>query len=119
MPLASGRDGGEEMKRPAIAIAVATGLVLMGLLLFIPSGVRAHGQETSVDFDVAYANVRVLGAPLYTHYATQTLPLTGGTGTSGVIGPNGYPTITMKTGEYIVVTWTFRYVGAAVVKGDL
>ena len=107
------------MKRPAIAIAVATGLVLMGLLLFVPSGVRAHELETSVDWDVAYANVRVVSPPLFTH--TTTLPIPGGTpGTPGLIRSDGtYPTIAMATGDYLVVRWTFQYVGTTVVRGDI
>ena len=108
------------MKPPSIALIIGIGLILLGLLAF-PGGVRAHEQETSVDWDVAYANVQVVAAPAYTYYATQTLPLTGG-GTRtviGQIGPTGYPTIAMNTGEYLVITWSFRYVGGAAVRGDL
>ena len=62
--------GGEAMKHPSIAIAVAIGLMMTGVLLFA-TGARAHEQETSVDWEVAYANIRVLGPPVYTHYTTQ------------------------------------------------
>ncbi len=107
------------MKSPSIAVIIGIGLILVGLLAF-PGGVRAHEQETSVDWDVAYSNIQVLASPVYAHYATQTLPLTGtGVRTTGVFGPTGYPTITMKTGEYLVVTWTFQYVANASVRGDL
>src|SRR5712692_9335677 len=108
------------MKPPSIALIIGIGLILLGLLAF-PGGARAHEQETSVDWDVAYANIQVVAAPVYTYYATQTLPLTGsGTRTViGQIGPTGYPTIAMNTGEYLVITWSFRYVGGAAVRGDL
>jgi len=108
------------MKPPSIALIIGIGLILLGLLAF-PEGARAHEQETSVDWDVAYANIQVPTAPVYTYYATQTLPLTGsGTRTViGQIGPTGYPTIAMNTGEYLVITWSFRYVGGAAVRGDL
>src|SRR5437870_8429734 len=108
------------MKPPSIALIIGIGLILLGLLAF-PGGARAHEQETSVDWDVAYANIQVAAAPVYTYYATQTLPLTGsGTRTViGQIGPTGYPTIAMNTGEFLVVTWSFRYVGGASVRGDL
>src|SRR2546426_11990673 len=108
------------MKPPSIALIIGIGLILLGLLAF-PGGARAHEQETSVDWDVAYANIQVPIAPVYTYYATQTLPLSGsGTRTViGQIGPTGYPTIAMNTGEYLVITWSFRYVGGAAVRGDL
>ncbi|HYV08707.1 MAG TPA: hypothetical protein VEL81_03910 [Thermoplasmata archaeon] len=107
------------MRPPSIAMLVGIGLILVGLLAF-PGGARAHEQETSVDWDVAYANVEVLGPPVYAYYATQTLPLTGaGSRIIGVMAPTGYPTITMNTGEYLVVTWSFRYVANVVVRGDL
>ena len=117
--------GGEAMKHPSIAIAVAIGLMMTGVLLFA-TGARAHEQETSVDWEVAYANIRVLGAPVYTHYTTQALPL-GGTRFTyiGQIGSNGYPTIPLlpdpglATGDYINITWSFRYVAGNTVRGDL
>jgi hypothetical protein len=110
-------DGGETMKLTSIALIL--GLILLGLLAF-PGGARAHEQETSVDWDVAYANIHVLGAPVYTHFATQTLPLTGsGTATIAQVGPSGYPTISLSTGEYLEITWSFQYVANAAVRGDL
>src|SRR5438552_12237691 len=117
--------GGEPMRHPSIAIAVAIGLVMTGVLAFA-TGARAHEQETSVDWEVAYANIRVLAAPVYTHYTTQTLPL-GGTrfAYTGVIGSNGYPTIPtlpdpgLATGDYINITWSFRYVACNTVCGDV
>ncbi len=113
------------MKHPSIAIALGIGLVLTSLLLF-PTGARAHEQETSVDWEVAYANIRVLAPPVFTHYTTQTLPV-GGTHFvyTGVIGSTGYPTIPtlpdtkLATGDFIVVTWSFRYVAGTTVRGDL
>jgi len=107
------------MKAHPIALIIALVAILLGLLAF-PGGVRAHEQETSVDWEVAYANINVLGPPTYTHFATQSLPLTGsGTATVGQIGPSGYPTIEMNTGEYLVITWSFRYVAGTAVRGDL
>ncbi len=114
------------MKHSSFAIALAIALALTGVLLF-PTGARAHEQETSVDWEVAYSNIRVLAPPVYTHYTTQTLPL-GGThfAYNGVIGASGeYPRIPtspdpgLATGDYIVITWSFRYVASSVVRGDL
>jgi hypothetical protein len=107
------------MKVPSIAMASAVVVVLLGLLA-VPGGVKAHQQETFVDWDVAYANIQVLGPPVYTYYATQTLPLTGtGSPTVAVSGASGYPTISMKTGEFLVIAWSFKYVAPAAVRGDL
>src|SRR3989442_5083936 len=63
-----------EVKHPSIAIALAIGMVATGVLVFT-TGARAHEQETFVDWEVADANIRVLAAPVYTHYTAQTLPL--------------------------------------------
>jgi len=119
------------MKHPFVAIALAIGLALTGVLLF-PTGARAHEQETSVDWEVAYANIRVLSAPVFTH--TSTVP--GPTGSvpacpsgqnldpcrSSGVGP-AYPTIMLDTGEYLIVTWGFQYVGqgraGTPIRGDL
>src|SRR3989441_9281476 len=107
-----------EVEHPSIAIALAIGMVATGVLVFT-TGARAHEQETSVDWEVAYANIRVLDAHVYTHYTPQTLPL-GGTrfAYSGVISSSGaYPTIPtspdpgLATGDYLVITWSFRYIG--------
>src|SRR2546423_4492965 len=109
-----GTEGGESMRPASIAMMIVIGSIFVGLLAF-PGGARAHEQETSVDWDVAYANIQLPTAPVYTYYATQTLPLTG-SGTRTVIGqirPTGYPTIAMNTEEYLVLTWSFRYVDGA------
>src|SRR6058998_2161633 len=114
-----------EMKHSSIALALVAGLLLTGVLV-LATGARAHEQETSVDWEVAYANIRVLGPPVYTHYTTQALPL-GGTRFTyiGQIGSNGYPTIPLlpdpglATGDYINITWSFRYVAGNTVRGDL
>src|SRR2546428_12633218 len=115
-----------EVKHPSIAIALAIGMVATGVLVFT-TGARAHEQETSVDWEVAYANIRVLAAPVYTHYTAQTLPL-GGTrfAYSGVISSSGaYPTIPtspdpgLATGDYLVITWSFRDIGGSAVRGGL
>jgi len=104
------------MKHPFVVIALALGLALTGVLLF-PTGARAHEQETSVDWEVAYANLRVLGPPVFTRSTSLPASCTGGT--SGVIGGSGYPTITLSTGDYLCVTWSFRYIGGIVVRGDM
>src|SRR3989454_9332191 len=115
-----------DVKHPLVAIALAIGMVLTGVLVFT-TGARAHEQETSVDWEVAYANIRVLAAPVYTHYTTQTLPL-GGTrfAYSGVISSSGaYPTIPtspdpgLATGDYLVITWSFRYIGGSALRRGL
>jgi hypothetical protein len=107
------------MKGASIAIATVLGLVLLGVLV-VPAGVRAHDQETFVDWEVAYANIRVLSAPQFTH--TTTLPPPSGATPVAGVGP-AYPTITMKTGDYLVITWSFRYVGngraGTPIRGDL
>jgi len=106
-----------DMKHPFVAIALALGLMLTGVLL-VPSGARAHEQETSVDWAVAYANIRVLGPPVYTRSTSLPVSCTGGT--PGVIGGSGaYPTITLSTGDYLCITWSFRYIAGNVVRGDL
>ena len=110
------------MRPLSIVMVAVIGSILLGLLAF-PGGARAHEQETSVDWDVAYANVQVLGPPIYSYYATQNLPLSGsGTPYTGMLGAGpggGWNTIAMNTGEYLVITWSFRYIGGAAVRGDL
>ncbi len=104
------------MRHPFGAIAVVLGLVLMGLVVS-PGLVRAHEQETFVSWEIAYANVNFVGAPTFTHKPTLT-----GTGTaySGLpTGPGGYATIAMATGDYLVVTYSFKYIGDKVTRGDL
>ena len=106
------------MKHGLIVFVFAIGLLAAGLLGIV-GGARAHPQEVSVDWEVAYANIQVLGPPVYTRYACPCAPpLTGGTAVVGVLGAD-YPTLTLKTGDEIVVTWSFRYVAANVVRGDL
>ena len=115
------------MKRTLIVFVFAIGMLSAGLVTFA-GGARAHEQEVSVDWDVAYANIQVLVAPVYTHYTTQTIPLGGPSyAFSGNPVPNGYQIIPssipgdpgLKTGDYIRVDWSFRYVAATVVRGDL
>ncbi len=107
------------MKAASFAIAAILGLLMLGVLV-TPAGVRAHEQETFVDWDVAYANIRVLSVPVYTHVTTLPPP-SGATGVAGQ-GP-AYPTITLKTGDYLVITWSFRYVGngraGTPIRGDI
>jgi hypothetical protein len=106
------------MKTASIAIAAVIGLLLLGVVV-MPMGVRAHEQETSVDWEVAYANILTTSVPQYRH--TTSLPPTGGTVYSGV-GPS-YPTIDIRTGDYLTITWGFQYVGegraGAPIRGDL
>ena len=111
------------MKHAPIVLLLALGLLSAGFLVFA-GGARAHEEETSVDWVVAYENIRVLGAPVYRLFPNQALPLTG-SGTPYTAGSPGlpvnvaYPTITLKTGDYLRIDWSFRYVGAAAVRGDL
>lgn len=100
------------MRHPLGAIAVVLGLVLTGLVVS-PGLVRAHEQETFVDWAVAYANVNFVGAPIFSHKPTL---LGAGTAYSG---QTGLLTITMATGDYLVVNYSFQYVGKKVVRGDL
>src|SRR2546430_16464899 len=116
------RGGGESMRPLSIVMVAVGGSVRLGLLAF-PGGARAHETGPSVHWDVAYANVQVLGPPIYASHATQSLPLSGsGTRFTGALGAGpggGWNTIDMNTGEYLVITWSFRYVGGAAVPGDL
>jgi hypothetical protein len=107
------------MKHAFIVFVFAIGLLSAGLVTFA-GGARAHELEVSVDWDVAYANIQVLGPPVYTRYACPcAIPPTGGTSVPAVNSGSGYPTITLKTGDELVITWSFRYVAANVVRGDL
>lgn len=112
-------DGGEAMRTASFAIAAVIGLLLIGFVS-LPSGVRAHEQETSVDWNVAYENIRTTSVPEYRHGATPTeaaaaAPVAG-------VGPS-YSTITISTGDYLVITWNFQYVGegrsGSPIRGDL
>ncbi len=93
-------------------MAVAVGLVLMGLVVS-PGVVRAHEQETFVDWTVGYANVNFVRVPVFTHKATLQQAGTPYSGQTGLL------TITMATGDYLVVNYSFHYVGKKVVRGDL
>lgn len=107
------------MKHAFIVFVFAIGMLSAGLVSFA-GGARAHEQEVSVDWDVAYANIQVLGPPIYTRYACPCAPpLTGGTSVPAVNSGSGYPTLTLRTGDELVITWSFRYVAATVVRGDL
>ena len=113
------------MKHALIVFVFAIGLLTTGLFS-IAGGVRAHEQEVSVDWEVAYANIQTLGPPIFTHYTSQSIPLSGTSfAYAGVAGAQGYPQIPsgadpkLATGDFIVVTWSFRYVAANVVRGDL
>jgi hypothetical protein len=107
------------MKHALLVLVFAIGLLSTGLVAFA-GGARAHDQEVSVDWEVAYANLNFLGAPVFTRFACPcTPPLTGGTAVTGVSGSGGYPTITLKTGDELVVSYSFRYIAATTVRGDL
>jgi hypothetical protein len=107
------------MKYASIALAALIGIMLLGVVI-TPVGVRAHEQETSVDWEVAYANIRTTSVPQFTH--TTTLPPPSGAPAVSGVGP-GYPTIEMRTGDYLVITWGFHYVGkgrsGSPIRGDL
>src|SRR5438046_10695125 len=94
------RGVGESMRPLSIVRVAGVGSLLLGLLAF-PGAARAHETEPSVDWDVAYANVQVLGPPIYSYYATQSLPLSGsGTPYTGMLGAGpggGWNTIALNT----------------------
>jgi len=100
------------MRHPLGAIAIVLGLVLMGLVVS-PGVVRAHEQETFVSWEVAYANVNFVGAPTFTHNTSLQQAGTAYSGQTGLL------TITMATGDYLFITYSFRYIGENVVRGDL
>src|SRR5437867_12797700 len=98
MPPSSGKGGGETVRALPIAVTIVLGVVLLGFLVF-PGGVRAHEQDTSVDWEVAYANICVPIAPIFADPSTQTLPLMGcGTAATAVMESEGYPTILLDSG---------------------
>src|SRR5207237_8253613 len=88
-----------------------------------PAAHWAADTAPSADWDLAYATAQVLGPPIYSYSATQSLPLSGSatpyTGMLGAGPGGGWNTIAMNTGEYLVITWSFRYVGGAAVRGSL
>jgi hypothetical protein len=111
------------MKHAPFVLVLASGLLLAGLLAIIPSA-SAHEQEVSVDWLVAYANIQVLAPPVFTLYpGSSTLPLSG----AGTVYTFPYPVIgdttggrpLLHTGDYVVASWSFRYVGSVTVRGDL
>jgi hypothetical protein len=119
------------MKYASIALAALIGIMLLGMVV-MPTAVRAHEQETSVDWEVAYANIQTVTAPVYSHYTNQTLPLGGPHfDYSGVETSQGYRTIPdssigdtkLSTGDYIRIDWGFHYVGqgraGSPIRGDI
>ena len=104
------------MRHPLGVIGIVLGLVFAGIVVS-PGVVSAHEQETFVSWEVAYANINFVGAPTFTHKAS--LPQAGTAYSGAPTGPGGYATIGMATGDYLVITYSFRYIGATVTRGDL
>src|SRR5256885_14946584 len=101
-----GTEGGESMRPASIAMMIVIGSIFVGLLAF-PGGARAHEQGTSVDWVVAYANLQVLGPPVYAYFTSQSLPLFRSGNPFPVVlraGPGcGWNTPNMDTVEFRLV----------------
>lgn len=98
------------MKRLSLITAIAL-LGFSFVLLATPKTASAHEQENFVDWTVGYDNLDFAAPPVFSH---------PGGSINGVRNAQGvYPTITLDTGDQIVVTFTFDYIGDRVRRGDL
>lgn len=89
-------------------------IVLFAVVLaFSAPAARAHEQETFVDWNVAYANLHFLSAPVFTE-RKNGVQHPGQVDTAG-----NYPTISLNTGDILVVNYSFRYLGLKERRGDL
>lgn len=90
-------------------------VVLFAVVLALsPPAVRAHEQETFVDWDVSYANLDFLGAPVFIEQKNGIRHV------GQVDAAGNYATIqNMSTGDVLVVEYSFRYLGEKERRGDL
>lgn len=95
-------------------------VVLFAVVLALsPPAVRAHEQETFVDWDVGYANLNFTGAPVFIE-TKNTLTLADDIPHLGQVDAAGtYRTIQLNTGDVLKVEYSFRYLGEKERRGDL
>lgn len=91
---------------------VMTLAVVLFALVLAPA-VRAHEQETFVDWEVGYANLAFLAAPVFIEQKNAVRHV------GQVDGAGLYPTIELNTGDVLVVEYGFRYLGEKERRGDL
>jgi hypothetical protein len=90
------------------------GVVLFAVLLALSApGVRAHEQETFVDWEVGYANLNFLAAPVFIEQKNAIRHV------GQVDAAGNYGTIPLNTGDVLVVNYSFRYLGLKERRGDL
>ncbi len=88
-------------------------VVLFAVVLALSApAVRAHEQEAFVDWNVAYANLDFLGAPVFIEQKNGIRHV--GQAVAGI-----YATIQLNTGDVLVVEYSFRYLGEKERRGDL
>lgn len=97
------------MKRLSLVTAVAL-LAMSFAFLLTPTTATAHGQENFVDWTVAYANIDFTSPPTWEDTADSTAVSPA---------PGDYPRIELATGDRLVITYTFDYIGDRVRRGDL
>lgn len=98
----------------------AFAVILFAVVLALsPPAVRAHEQETFVDWNVAYANLDFLGAPAFIE-ANDPLTLADDVPHVGQVDAAGdYDRIQLNTGDVLVIEYSFRYLGERERRGDL
>ena len=83
------------------------------VVMLSPPVVRAHEQETFVLWDVGYANLDFLAAPVF-------IELKNGIQHVGEVDAAGeYDTIQLSTGDRLEIRYSFKYLGEKERRGDL
>lgn len=88
-------------------------VLFAAVLALSPLAVRAHEQETFVDWEVAYANLDFLGPTVFTEQKNGIRHM----GQVDAVG--NYDRIQLNTGDVLVVEYSFRYLGERERRGDL
>ena len=96
--------------RNVTTLAVALFAVV---LMLSPLMVRAHEQETFVDWDVGYANLNFLAAPVFIEQKNAIRHV------GQVDAAGNYATIQLNTGDVLRIDYGFRYLGEKERRGDL
>ena len=99
--------------RPVRNVTTLAVVLFAVVLMLSPPAVRAHEQETFVDWDVGYANLGFLAAPVF-------IELKNGIQHVGQVDAAGnYATIQLSTGDRLEIRYSFRYLGEKERRGDL
>jgi len=98
------------MRHVSNVMTLAVALFAVALMLS-PPAVRAHEQETFVDWGVAYENINFTTVPVFIENGNRHA---GQVNASG-----GYATIQLNTGDLLVVEYSFKYLGEKERRGDL